>query len=265
MRIPNLTKTASAFVLGMGALFQTAAVAATEEGSDQWQFEFTPYLFAAGLDGTTGVGGVTADVDASFSDILENLDSAFMMLFTAQNEDWVFNADGIYFRLKDEKASSWQGPLGNTSTADLNADLTQRVYSLSAGYAIQNDTTRVDLLGVARYTSLSTSLGLAVTTGPDLLPDGSRSVGGKEEWWDAAVGVRAVHPVSKSWDLLGYADIGAGGSDLTYQLLAGANWQFSQTFSAKLGYRYFYQDYESNDFKWDMTTSGLFAGLGIRF
>ena len=235
------------------------------DSDSSWQFEFTPYLFAAGLNGTTGVRGISADVDAGFSDILENLDSAFMMFFTAQNEDWILAADGIYFSLKNEKASSWQGPLGNTSTADLNADMTQRVYALMAGRSVYNEKSRVDVLGVARYTSLSTSMGLAVTTGPDLLPDGSRSVGGKEEWWDGAIAVRGNYPVSDKWDLLGYADIGAGGSDLTYQLMAGANWQFSKTFSAKFGYRHFYQDYENNDFKWDMTTDGLFAGLGIRF
>lgn len=262
MKSTMLIKMRSALVLVMVLLYQTAAAA---ERDEKWQFEFTPYLFAAGLDGTTGVKGITTDVDASFSDILDNLDSAFMMLFTAQNGDWVFGADGMYFHLKDEKSKSWQGPLGNTSTADLNADMTQRVYALMVGHSVHNDKTRVDVLGVARYTSLSTSLGLTITTGPDLLPDGSRSVSGKEEWWDGAVAVRVIHPVSDKWDLLGYADIGAGGSDLTYQIIAGANWQFSKTFSAKFGYRHFYQDYEKDDFKWDMTTSGLFAGLGIRF
>jgi len=34
-------------------------------------------------------------------------------------------------------------------------------------------------------------------------------------------------------------DIGAGGSDLTYQLLAGLNWQFTKMFSAKFGYLFY--------------------------
>lgn len=45
---------------------------------DRWQFEVTPYFFAAGLDGTVGVRGVEADVDLDFEDIWDNLDSAFM-------------------------------------------------------------------------------------------------------------------------------------------------------------------------------------------
>ena len=79
------------------------------------------------------------------------------------------------------------------------------------------------------------------------------------------MGVRYVVPLSQKWDFVGYADVGAGGSDLTYQLLAGVNWQFSRTLSAKVGYRYFYQDYEQDNFKWDMAMHGAYLGLGIRF
>ena len=100
---------------------------------------------------------------------------------------------------------------------------------------------------------------------PDLLPDGSREVGRKDDWWDAAIAVRVVAPFANKWNFAGYADIGAGGSDLTYQLLAGVNWQFGNTLSAKFGYRLLYQDYTKDDIKWDMTTSGVYAGLGIRF
>ena len=72
-------------------------------------------------------------------------------------------------------------------------------------------------------------------------------------------------PIAQKWDLTGYADVGGGGSDLTYQVMLGVNWQFSRVFSAKLGYRYLYQDYRTDDFVWDIATSGGFVGLGIRF
>ena len=246
-----------------------AGPARAEDGKnpDAWQFEITPYLFASGLNGTVGMRGVNADVDMSFGDIWDRLDKAFMLLATAQKGDWIFGFDGMYVDLADEKASSWQGPLGNSNTAQLNADLTEQIYSLSAGRQVlaQGRGSRLDLLGVARYTSLESTLKLALTTGSDLLPDGSRSVSDKYDWWDAAVGLRFIAPLATKWDFVGYADVGAGGSDLTYQLLAGVNWQFSKALSAKVGYRYLYQDYEKDDFKWDMAMSGAFLGLGIRF
>ena len=54
--------------------------------TDTWQFEVTPYLLAAGMDGTVGIRGHEADIDVSFSDIWDDLDAGFMGLFTAKKE-----------------------------------------------------------------------------------------------------------------------------------------------------------------------------------
>ena len=69
------------------------------------------------------------------------------------------------------------------------------------------------------------------------------------------------------WSFVVIADIGGFGvgSDVTYGVMAGINWQFSDRFSTKIGYRYFYQDYDDEDFKWDMALSGPYVGLGIKF
>ena len=256
-------------VISVAAMSSRPAWADNDDGksADSWQFEIAPYLFASGLDGTVGMRGVEADVDMSFGDIWDRLDKAFMLFATAEKGNWLFMFDGMYVDLADEQTSSWQGPLGNSNTAQLNVDLTEQVYSFSAGRKVwqQGSRGRLDVLGVARYTNLESKLNLALTTGADLLPDGSRSVTAEYDWWDGAVGLRFIAPLAQKWDFVGYADVGAGGSDLTYQLLAGVNWQFSRTLSAKAGYRYFYQDYEEDDFKWDMAMSGAFLGLGIRF
>lgn len=239
--------------------------------ADAWQFEFTPYLFGASLDGKTGVstglGDVTADVDMSFDDILENLDSGFMALFEARKGPWMYAVEGVYFKLKDERARSWQGPLGNTTTGSLDATMTEQIYQLSAGYRVMDEHTKVDVIGAARYTRLDVDFNLVISTGADLLPDGSRSASGTESWWDPVIGVRVLQPFAEAWSFVGYADIGGFGvgSDLTYQILAGVNWQLARSVSAKVGYRYLYQDYEDNGFIWDMTASGMYLGVGFRF
>jgi hypothetical protein len=235
--------------------------------SNAWQFELTPYILGAGLNGKTGIGGVTADVDASFGDILENLDSGFMALFEARQGKWFFGFEGIYFKIKDEGAKSWQGPLGNSSNGSLEATVTEQLYQLSVGQRVVNDRTKVDIIGAARYTQLDTELNLTVTTGSALLADGSRRVSAKESWWDPVVGVRAFVPLAEAWTVVGYADMGGFGvgSDLTYQLLAGVNWQFAKSVSAKAGYRHLYQDYEENGFVWDMVSSGFYLGVGFQF
>ena len=256
------------FIVAVMQLPAPTLAAAPEGGEPKtWQFEFTPYLFAAGLNGKTGMNRVTADVDMSFDDILNNLDSAFMGLFEVRKGPWSFGIEGVYFKLNNEKTSSWQGPQGDTGSGTLEATMTEQIYQLSAGYRLADDRVKVDLMGAARATLLDTELNLIVTTGSSLLPDGSYSTSASKSWWDPVMGVRVLVPLAEKWTAVGYADIGGFGvgSDLTYQLLAGVNWQFSRVVSAKIGYRYLYQDYEDDDFVWDMTASGFYLGFGFRF
>lgn len=246
---------------------RAAEPAAAVKDADQWQFEITPYIFAAGMNGKTGIGPVTANVDMSFDAIRKNLDQGFMALFEARKGSWTYGLEGVYFKLKDEGTKSWQGPLGSTGTGTLDATMTEQLYQLTAGYRVLDEHTKVDVLGAARYTQLDANLNLTVTTGSPLLPDGSNSISGAQSWWDPVIGVRVLQPLSDAWTLVGYADYGGFGvgSDPTYQLLAGVNWQFSKSVSAKAGYRYLYQDYQNGSFVWDMKSTGYYLGAGFRF
>ncbi len=245
-----------------------SAITANSGNSDVWQFEITPYLFAAGLKGQVGVRGVTADVDMSFGDIWDNLDSAFMGLFTAQKGRWSYGLEGVYFKITDEGSTSVNGPFGSV-TVDGALQLTTsiNVYQGSVGYRVLDDKTKVDLIGAVRYTDVKADMNVAITTTPPITfpPGGALSAGGSEDWTDAVVGVRALYPVLNKVHLLGYADIGAGGSSTTYQLIAGVNWEFVKNFTAKAGYRVLDWDYENGGTVWDMQASGMYLGLGFKF
>lgn len=235
--------------------------------ADKWQFELTPYMFGAGLNGTTGFRGVTTDVDMSFGDVLNNLDSGFMGLGEARKGRWSFAFEGVYIKLKGEETKSWDGPLGNTGTGTLEATVTEQMYQFSVANRVVDDNMKVDLIGAARYTGIDSDLDLVLTTGSPLLPDGSRSISDSQAWWDPVIGVRALKPLGEKFSLVWYADVGGFGvgSDLTFQLLAGLNWQFAKHVSAKIGYRYLYQDYENDGFVWDMASSGFYFGMGFKF
>jgi hypothetical protein len=251
-------------ILFLGLHASVAQAAGSD--SDAWQFEITPYLFASGLEGTAGVQGVTANIDMSFGDIFENLDSGFLALFEARKRRWIFGLDTIYMKLKVDGNRSWQGPLGNGNSAALDVTMTQQMYQPFVGYRLLDERTKLDLIAGARYTQLDLKFALSVPTGSPLLPDGSRGKSGSESWWDPIVGVRVVTPIADNWSFVGYADVGGGGgSDSTYQLLAGVNWQFAKDFSGKFGYRYLVADYENDGLVWDMKSSGLYTGLGIAF
>ena len=240
---------------------------AAEPTGGAWQFEVTPYVFGAGLRGTTGVGQVSADVDSSFGDIMKHFDSGFMAAAEARKGSWGFAFDGVYFRLKDQGTRSWQGPAGiGSGTGDLEATVTQLVYQLALAYRVRDDSTKLDVFGAGRYTRLDTDLDLATTTGP-LLPGGTRSLSSSADWWDPVIGARVLLPFAGQWTLMGYADVGGFGlgSKITYQAILGVNWEFAKSFTAKLGYRYLYQDYDKNNFVWDMAAHGAYVGMGIGF
>ncbi|MDX2424239.1 MAG: hypothetical protein QNK43_16375 [Amphritea sp.] len=246
------------------------SIGGTEESNDAdaWQFEITPYFFAAGLKGQAGIRGVTSDVDMSFNDIWNNLDSGFMGLFTAQNGLWSYGFEGVYFKVTDEGSKSVTGPFGNV-TVDGALELTTsiNVYQGSVGYRVLDDRTVVDVIGAVRYTQVKADMNAAITTTPPITfpPGGTLSASGSEGWTDAVIGVRALHPVSDNVSLLGYADVGAGGSDLTYQLIAGVNWEFVEDVTAKAGYRVLDWDYKNEGTVWDMKASGMYLGVGFKF
>lgn len=236
--------------------------------ADKWQFEITPYFLAASLKGDLGIRGVTADVDMSFSDIWDKLNAGFMAAFEARKGPWIFLFDGLYFRLEDEETRSWQGPYGFVSiTGEVEATMTQQLYQLSAGYRLIDERTKLDLVGAMRYTHLDLDLDLVVTTSGNLFPGGTRKMSGSKDWWDPVIGMRLITPFSQKWSFIGYADLGGFGvgSDFTFQAIAGLKWQVSKVVSAKLGYRYLYQDFEKDNFVWDMTAQGPIIGVGFNF
>jgi hypothetical protein len=250
----------------MVAVASIAPVCAADAGEDRWQVEFTPYLFASGLHGSTGTQQVSADVNTGFSDIVENLDSGFMGTLEARRGRWGFILDGLYFKLGDQRASSWEGPAGiGSATGDLDVTTTMQMVQLSAAYRLGGGVP-TDLVVAGRTTQLDLDLNLVATTG-GLLPGGTRSLSAGRNWWDPVVGVRVALLFAERWSVMLYGDIGGFGvgSDLTYQGIAGVNWQFSEHVSAKAGYRYIYQDYENNGFVWKMAAYGPYLGLGIRF
>ena len=91
--------------------------------------QLTPYLWGAGLSGVVGAGDLEADVDASFSDILSNLDIGLMANYRADSGDWLFIVDGMYIDL------SGSGH-GSGGVLKVNVDVEQTLLEFDAGRKI---------------------------------------------------------------------------------------------------------------------------------
>ncbi len=249
--------------IACGAALLTLSIPgfAQQAGNGDWQYEITPYVWAAGLDGTARVNNrpqAGISIQQDFSDVLERLDAALMGAFEARRGRWGLLLDGLYLKVSD--SGSVSGPLGFTSIA-ARGKVTQQMYAAAVSYRTREGRSPVDVLAGIRYNSIEWDV--AIQSSVPALP--GRQFTQKKDWADAYVGARIVHPISERWALMGYADIGAGGSDLTWQTLAGASYDFTERVSGKIGYRHLSIDYDKSDFSYDMDTGGVYVGIGIRF
>lgn len=240
--------------------------AAAEESID-WDFEFTPYVFFAALEGTAGARGIETEIDESFSDIWNNLDIGAMGIFLAEKGPLTLMFDAVYMKLDDQAAKSVTGP-GGQVTVDGALDVTTSLTVLqpSVLYRVIDSDARVDLGVGVRYTRTSLDLDLQISPNPGIIfPGGGASLSGSDSWIDVVAVARVTRPVSDRWSLMAYGDVGGGGSSLTYQLVAGANWAMRDRLTVKAGFRYAKWDYEDEGAVWDMSASGPFLGLGFTF
>ena len=241
--------------------------------TDKWNIEFTPYFWAAELKGDATLRGRTGSVDVGFSDLLDNLDIAFMGRVEAWKGRWGLFFDGLYMDL----GSEFTTPRGLVS-ADIDVKMTMLEFGI--GYHLWetqvgkegSQKLSFDLLGGGRYMNLEGEVDIVVG-GPLAGLGLGRTFGRREEWVDPIVGGRL------RWDLndklaaavrTDFGGFGIGeGSNLTWNFLAGIDYKLSQKMSLKAGYRIFDIDYDSGSgnkkFGIDAQFRGPIFGLTILF
>jgi hypothetical protein len=224
----------------------------TRAPSDGWVHSIALYLLAAGLDGTVTAKGIEADFDASFSDILENLEMGAMVAYRGETERHALTLDTIYMGL---------GADGDIGPATVDVDVDELVVEIDWCWRIDPTT---DVFVGARYWGISTDLELS-GPGPDA------SVDADEEWIDPLIGARHTLPLAEDWSLTLRGDVGGFGvgSDFSWQAVARVNWQMTQSSLLAFGYRVVAVDYEdgsgTDEFRYDVTTSGFLAGIAFTF
>jgi hypothetical protein len=232
-----------------------ALLAAAPLQAEEWKHELAPYVWGSAMEGTTGIGGVTADVDLSFSDILDNLEMGFMGMYRGTRDRFSITVDTIFMGLGATERSR-----NGAAKADIDVD--QFVLGAAAGYSL---TEKFLVLGGLRYNDLSAEVKV---TGP---LGNTADAETDESWVDPYIGAQYTIPLSEAWSLNLYGDIGGFGvgSDFVWQGLVTLRWQLTERTGALAAYRYMDVDYESgsgsNRFKYDMAFSGPALGIVFTF
>jgi hypothetical protein len=221
-----------------------------------WTFELTPYLWAAGMNGTVGLGPAAppVGVDVGFGDVLNHLKMGFMGTFEARYDNKIgLIGDIAYLSLKVEAT----GPAGFT-----NGELTDKTFfgTFAAAYRVfRSGAFWVDVVGGARVWSRSSALTI---TAPG--PVGV-SANASKTWADAVVGLRAQTDLTRDVFLQLYADAGAGGAQSDWQVAGILGYRYSTSTTLFAGYRYLSVDYSRSGYVFDVNLSGPMIGATFKF
>lgn len=226
-----------------------ADTAATQAGG--WNCLVEPYLLIPAITGTSGVHGLTADVDASSGDILGALDMGAMLYVEAASPAWAFGLDFLYMDL---------GASAGTPLGTVDCDLKQTGIML-AGY--RRIRPWAEAMAGVQFNRIEGSLR---STGPAAVDPSD-----DQNWVDPYFGVRLTLPRTDQWRFAFLGAIGGFGigSDFAWQLYPQIGYRFHRHFELTAAFRVMDMKYDNGEgrqeFLYDLTTYGPQVGARFHF
>jgi hypothetical protein len=221
------------------------------------EINFTPYIWIPGVNATIGEssGGSPGLGDRITLDFSNDLRLGGAMLNASWTEGpFVVLGDWTYANVRGVSAS----PFG-VLYGDVHAQIVGNVLQLFTGYAVlDKEGFRIEpLLGARGY----------IITGRLKLDPGrfpAVDLDDTAQWLDAVIGLRAQYRFAKSWIVNVRGDVGAGGSNLTWQIYGVGGYEFSWG-ALVFGWRHLYVDQGEKSLRLRLTLSGPIIGANFRF
>jgi hypothetical protein len=220
-----------------------AAPIASQAGD--WEYSVTPYLWlpTISLDSSDPDSSNSGGLGVGPTDYLQALDFGFMMAGEARKDSFVIKGDYIYLNFGiDDKDVSVKRVKGSA-----DASLIGKVPTLLAGVnVIDSDNYHMDVLAGWRRADLDASLDMTRNNvfpniGP--VPAGTRLFDMDITYDDFLVAINGEYDLADSnWSFPYYADVGAGDSDLTWQMMVGADYSFG-SWKLHMNYRHLVYDF----------------------
>lgn len=249
----HVVKTGLVLLLG----FAPVAGVQAAETAEGWRFEITPYAWLAGLEGDLTLGGRKVDFDKSFSDLFDATDVAGSIRLGAQHDRFLVGALLDYFSLSTDELDVEDQP----KRGKLDSDLF--IAEVAVGYQVDGfaEGQRIGLMAGVRHTAIDNEL---------KLNDGT-TIERDKELVDAMFYVLPSIPVFPSRiDGLRFnpvVGVGAGDSDLAYELFPHFQYMPTELLMIRAGYRtagWKVDGDRNGDNELDISMSGVIIGLGVK-
>lgn len=230
---------------------------------DGWSFRLSPYLWIPAMDGHVTVKGATAPVDLSLGDTLDllsdHLNFAAAVRVQVRHGDLTLFGDAMYMSLKADDIAT-----ASLGVATLRAD--QGIFELGAAHVVHESARTDDTPGFR----LEPLAGARIYTFREkLISSLAFELAASQAWVDGFVGARATFDFHDGLGAHLRADIGAGGSDLCWNVEAGLDFGIADHATLHLGYRALSVDYGTgagaDRFEYDIVLHGPFAAISLDF
>ena len=221
---------------------------------DKWRWTITPYLWGSDIETDVRFpGGQEIGGSARFNDILDKLDLGGMLHFEGQRGAWGMFVDATYLELSDDTT---QGPFSADSELDTG------LYEFAATYTPGGGSSAFTAFAGARIVDMS----LEVTfSGPG--PIGPIRRTSDKSFTDFLGGGRYTHLFNDRWLFNVRADMGAGDTESSWNVLAGFGWKFGGDLgnAVLIGWRHMELEVEESGRETDVTFDGPIAGVLFSF
>jgi hypothetical protein len=279
--------TTLAMLLAFGAA--TAARAQTPDAPPGLTIQLTPYIWLPTVDTTMhlpvpGGGSATTTISTGPGEYIPKLNFAAALVGEVRYDRFSLLTDIMYMNLGVSTANIRSFDLGVTSvpvdhalTTSTSTRLQSTIWTLAGGYTVAEGTWgNVDLIAGLRLLAIDdrTNFNLATVIAR---PDGSIALGRSgtlsagRSVWNGIGGVRGrVYLADMDWFGGGrifvpyYFDIGAGGSNLTWQIFSGVGYQ-AGSIGVTVGYRYLSFQQSSSAVIQKMSLGGPIITASFRF
>ena len=253
-----------------------------------WTFNVAPYLWFASLNATTslnlppavGGGTVTSTTSVGFGELLSHINFGAMVAADAQYDRFSILTDFMYMNLSGV-ASQFKSvnfpnypriPISGLAQASGGMRLSAPIWTLAGGYTLlKGDWGNLDVIAGFRYLGINAtidySLGFTVTgpRGRSQTFGGVGGVSGSLNLFNGIGGFRGrVNLGDTKLFIPYYFDIGAGGSNLTWQIASGIGYQISWV-DLSLTYRYLSFEQSNNALLQHLWVEGPLLMVDFRF
>jgi hypothetical protein len=242
-----------AMATAMGLPLTPLQAAEDPDAGPTWRL--TPYLWAAGFEGSVSApgGGGGADASARFDDLWDNLELAGAMVAVAwRRGPWLASGDWTWAAVESATPTSLP-----ELYAEAGAEVRGNIVQAFAGRdVLERPGLRLALLAGLRFYDLETTVRLGGGSAPEL------AASGEDRWLDGVLGARVDANWGDRWEAYLQADAGAGGSSPSWQLAGAVGYRLGWG-SVVGGWRHLDADYRSGGYELDASLSGPFVGVAF--